>query len=122
MNSTAFRSRQPERLCKLIPTARPDVALLTLTVSGKATSYTVENIGSDDAEHGFRLEKLDASGATVESYDVELFTSNGYHGCTCKGFGRWGHCKHVESLVAIDQAGRLPKPVCRPRNRHCVGC
>lgn len=27
--------------------------------------------------------------------------------CTCKGHVRWGHCRHVEGLKALQKAGRL---------------
>jgi hypothetical protein len=37
--------------------------------------------------------------------------------CECRGWLRWGHCKHLESLTALADAGRLdtppaPEPCC----------
>jgi hypothetical protein len=48
-----------------------------------------------------------------ESYDVNL--GGGYRNgdvCDCKGFTAHGHCKHQESLRALEAAGkRLPTPL-----------
>ena len=65
----------------------------------------------DVAEKAYRLVKHGEQG---EIYDVRL-TRHGAE-CDCRGFQRWGHCKHVNMLVAF---GCLPAP--RPRVRGRAG-
>jgi hypothetical protein len=36
-----------------------------------------------------------------------LLADDGKHSCDCKGFCRWGRCKHVSGLLALRQAGQL---------------
>jgi hypothetical protein len=40
-----------------------------------------------------------------EAYQVVLEEEG--HSCTCKGHGRWGHCRHQEACEALIKAGRL---------------
>lgn len=81
--------------------------LLTIRQGEKTARYCLNDVGSPDARHGFQLEKVDEDGRVLDVYDVELFTVNGYHGCTCHGFVAHGHCKHTESLLALIEAGKL---------------
>ena len=34
-------------------------------------------------------------------------TAEQRHSCSCKGFGRWNHCRHVEAVAALHRAGKL---------------
>ena len=54
------------------------------------------------ASKAFRLVK---HGDEPASYDVSVQT----HGpqCECKGFLRWGHCKHLAGLIALREQDRL---------------
>jgi hypothetical protein len=99
--------RKPVRTCRLTQTNEPDLQVLTLTADGRETNYFLRSIGSDDASHGLRLEKLGAGLDVVEVYHVELFDHAGHHSCECKGFLRWGHCRHVAGLVMLHEAGTL---------------
>jgi hypothetical protein len=58
----------------------------------------------------FRLEKFpeDVKPGEPTHYDATVDPAHP-SGCTCecKGFLRWKHCKHVESLSALLAAGRL---------------
>jgi hypothetical protein len=58
---------------------------------------------------GFHLEKLTTERTEGEdsTYDVLIDEEYGLHQCCCKGFQKWGHCKHVEALVALLNAGKL---------------
>ena len=62
-------------------------------------SYTLEPIPSDFGR-GLLLHKADGT-----SYAVCL--SGPDSTCDCKGHVSHGHCKHVESLLALQQRGKL---------------
>ena len=94
------------RLCKLVGNK------LTIIMDKLEQDYLLQDVGSPDAEFGFVLDKIDAAGHVEDSYGIELYTKNGYHGCSCRGFVRHSHCKHVESLVALVKAGKIARPVC----------
>jgi hypothetical protein len=60
----------------------------------------------------FRLERWDAASQQSDcgihvSYDVHLAGQGSHSSCECKGFLRWGHCKHVEALEALAASGKL---------------
>ena len=74
---------------------------------------------ASDFGRGFTVEKWadatdDRPAGVVETYHVCL---NGKASlCACKGFLRWNHCKHIEGLQALMDAGKLASasaPVCR---------
>ena len=66
---------------------------------GQLDSYTLESIPSDFGR-GLLLHKPDGT-----SYSVCL--SGPDSACDCKGFESHVHCKHVESLLALQQRGKL---------------
>jgi hypothetical protein len=83
---------------------------LCLPPEGKGTLRIVEGKRSDlyyfaevsaDYGRGFRVEKV---GGDTYSVNLDGRAST----CECKGFGRWAHCRHVESLTALIAAGKLP--------------
>jgi hypothetical protein len=45
-----------------------------------------------------------------EDYDVNIDLARGYHSCSCKGNTYCGHCKHVESALALIKAGKIAVP------------
>jgi hypothetical protein len=47
--------------------------------------------------HGFRVRKF---GAPESAYHVNL-SDDGNHSCECKGWLRWGHCRHAEALLRL---------------------
>jgi hypothetical protein len=57
-----------------------------------------------DCGRAFKVEKFLASESPT--YHI-LLADDGKHSCECKGFLRWGHCKHISSLLALCQAGQL---------------
>jgi hypothetical protein len=66
--------------------------------------YLIDRIPSDFGT-AFHVEKRDYNPGEERSYDVLL---NGDASlCSCRGFTRWGHCRHIESLAALCVAGRL---------------
>jgi hypothetical protein len=84
----------------------PVAGVLILTGKRCHCRYKVSEFPAD-AGRGFLLVKLDeGSDKAEESYSV-LIGPAGSHICPCKGFSRFGHCKHTSSLVALIEAGQL---------------
>ena len=71
-------------------------------VEGKKTDhYAVTPIPSDWGT-AYTVAKL---GTEQEPYHVNLAGADST--CDCKGHQRHGHCRHVEGLTALTNAGRL---------------
>jgi hypothetical protein len=66
----------------------------------------LRDVSPEVAVKAYRFLKRGKGGAVVERYDVRQ-TPEGRVECHCKGFLRWDHCKHVETLIA---AGMLTPP------------
>ena len=84
------------------------VGTLALTVDGKeAGSYWLD---SRRVANGVvvRLTKFVACRTANDAahYDV-LIGSKGERRCSCRGFCKWKHCKHVDSVAALVAAGKL---------------
>ncbi len=109
-NDTVRKPRpRPDRTVRL--TLVPDAAhespgLVNITEGGKLTSFLVWAIPSDFGR-AFRLEKFTTHrrGDDDAEYHVCLEGNGGT--CECKGFLRWSHCRHVEALHALVNAGEL---------------
>src|SRR4051794_38799657 len=98
------RQRQPkQRTCRLTHT-RGGAALVIRQRQGtqaeQVDAYFPEPIPSQMGGRGLILHKHDCT-----SYSVLLDGNDSR--CDCKGFDSHGHCKHVESLLALQQRGRL---------------
>jgi hypothetical protein len=108
--NTRKAPKKPQRFCRLDdrPT-HSEPALLTLHVAGKETDYWLYLQPSDFGE-AFRLEKLiptdDGQAERGEVYHV-CFEDEFNHTCECKGFLRHGHCKHLDSLKALREYGKI---------------
>ena len=76
---------------------------VTITAGKRTADYLLSRLPSDFGE-AFRLEKFPPQGGEV--YHV-LLNDGGAHSCECKGFLRWGRCKHADGLAALKRAGRL---------------
>jgi hypothetical protein len=99
---------KPQRFCRL--DGKPSVdepAFLTLHVGGKETDYLIRPIPSNFGE-AFELTKLeptdDGPAELGDVYHV-LIESEFNASCECKGFLRWSHCKHLDSLKALRERG-----------------
>jgi hypothetical protein len=68
--------------------------------------YHVLPLAADPAValKAYRFTRRDGRGKPVSVYDLRL-TPEGHAECECKGFLRWGHCKHLKTLRA---AGMFP--------------
>ena len=94
--------RKPERFCKLSRVGKDVVLVIRVKLSKtreQLDSYTLESIASDHGR-GLLLHKADGT-----SYAVRL--SGPDSTCDCKGHVAHGHCKHVESLLALQERGKL---------------
>jgi hypothetical protein len=88
-----------------------------LSVGDDNTDYLICPFVADWGE-GYSVEKLGPDLETVEQYDVNLC---GPHStCTCAGFSYHAHCKHLESLLALDARGRLPRR--KQKHSACPRC
>jgi hypothetical protein len=75
---------------------------LRLFVGQAQTGYYLFPLPADFGT-AFRLDKIGVEGEAT--YHVNL---NGEHTtCECKGFLKWGRCKHCSALLALQAAGRL---------------
>lgn len=103
MTTTTKRPRKvPARTAKLLLLG--SVQVLALTTGKDTTFYRLETLLAD-AGRGFRLVKADRGDGPGEEYDCLLDGEQSV--CDCKGFSKWGHCKHVESLDALVTAGKV---------------
>jgi hypothetical protein len=55
----------------------------------------------------FRLEKYEHQRRGEDDAAYNVLLDGERSTCECKGFLRWGHCRHVEALTALRQAGKL---------------
>jgi len=98
--------KKPVRFCKIVhnPSGYGYDVLVIRQPRPKSVDlvdyYAVEAFPSYMGERGIELTKRDG---TV--YHVNLSGSDST--CDCKGFTSHGHCKHVESLLALQQRGKL---------------
>ena len=93
--STVCRPRRPKQRTFVI----------TFTIDGQP--YTVSPLDCEPSigSAAFRFHKHGGDDAVYDLYLGEF----GWQ-CQCKGFLRHGHCKHVESLLALQKAGRPRLP------------
>ncbi len=56
---------------------------------------------------GFRFEKVNPASAEGEPDHYDVLLDGERSTCECKGFLHYGHCKHVDSLRALVQGGKL---------------
>jgi hypothetical protein len=95
---------------------------IRLTVGKSVTSYFVEPLAHDFGSAAFRLLKFvcDVVEGEEDHYDCLLDTGTVTSStCTCPGFEKHGwhmdadgvlcSCKHLDSLLALSAAGRLPQ-------------
>lgn len=102
MPATKTSPKKQTRFAKLMQLGSSLV--LGLTAGQDTTFYQLAALTADEGR-GFRLTKANRGDGPGEEYDVLLDGSRS--SCECKGFLRWGHCKHIESLTALTGAGRL---------------
>jgi hypothetical protein len=79
--------------------------VLHIIEGGKRDDYFIRAI---EADFGLGVEVTKLTGEPDNpQYNVNLDDQREHHSCECPGFLRWGHCKHIEGLVALARAGKL---------------
>src|SRR3954447_1072190 len=103
---TVTQTRKPtqrkkaDRACRLAQTDGGPALVIRQTHPTQGVSvdcYFLQSIASEIGGKGVELTKHDGTRYTVR-LDGKAST------CECKGFCRWSHCKHVESLLALQVA------------------
>jgi hypothetical protein len=79
--------------------------VIEITVDGKTASYFLRRVPSDFGE-AFSLEKFTSQGNEEQEVYHVLLEQDGFT-CECKGFLRWGHCKHVGAILKLKELGKL---------------
>jgi hypothetical protein len=97
------KTTEETRTAKLLTVGTSKV--LALTTERDGTSFYRLEVLAADRGRGFRLTKADKGDGETAEYDVNL--DGQFSSCECKGFYRWNHCKHAESLAALVGAGKL---------------
>jgi hypothetical protein len=85
--------------------ARLAGAFLTISEGKKVTNYHLAPLASEIGGVAYRFTKLLQDGGEV--YETQADPATGHGHCCCPGSLRWGHCRHVEVLVALRKAGRI---------------
>ncbi len=93
---------------------RGGLRALVLGDSRSGTGYWLEELRPAYRINGrcFRLTKFASTpGSDPEGtvYDLIICPVHGHgsHQCDCRGWLRWGHCRHVNALLSLVLAGRL---------------
>jgi hypothetical protein len=88
----------------LLPPAPGCVGLVEIATGRKVATYGICEIETCEPSptRAFRLLE---QGSAEEPYDLEV--GGGHRSCECKGFLRWGHCKHVDSVQSLITSGAL---------------
>lgn len=103
----------PSRTVRLQTSAHGHRVMTITEVKGRrtlATAYHLEEVDAGMGRRGFRLSKVERSTGTDTTPEADAYhvvTSREGVACECKGFLRWGHCKHSSALVAAERAGKL---------------
>jgi hypothetical protein len=77
-------------------------------VGKESADYYVRELPAADGR-GFEVEKIDLQVALEDrtAYHVYLAANGQDRSCECRGFCRWGHCKHSDGLSALIANGKL---------------
>ena len=79
----------------------PAAGVLTIHTDRATCVYRVDEFPAEWAGRAFMLFKGDAgTDATAERYAV-FCGRHGHQMCECKGFERFGHCKHCDACEAL---------------------
>lgn len=112
MTSTQQTGKQGEIEITVDVESTDATHLVTITSGTKQDHYWVWAIPSDMGTACTFL-KI----GTSERHEVNLDTHHGLHECDCKGFYRYGRCRHTAAAIILHDAGLLKKA---PRPEHAA--
>lgn len=75
----------------------------TIVKDGDDKSYFLRRLDNDLGGLAFEVQAF----GSKDRYHVLLHDDPAVQSCDCRGFVAHGHCKHVEGLVALRDAGRF---------------
>jgi hypothetical protein len=92
---------------------------------GRSTTFRVEEVPTPMGR-GFILHRSEQDIAkdgpdADTSYQVLVAQNGQDHTCTCRGFQRWGHCRHHDSIRTLLEAGHIDHPGERPTEPEPTG-
>lgn len=92
---------KPARIIRLLYWLQDKAIGLIEVEEGKDRDlYAVKKLPSD---FGFAFEVAKHGGDTPYHVCINAMHST----CECKGFVRWGKCRHVDGLTALTKAGKI---------------
>ena len=96
---------KPPRTVSLTRTTHGKL-VLWITQAGKTRAYILTPVASDWGQ-AFTLGKADNGDGSMDTYCV-LIDNHHHHSCDCAGFTFRNKCRHVDALLALIRAGKLP--------------
>jgi len=99
------KRKKPERKIRLLALTA-NGGMFQVTEGKKVDLYFFQPLASDFGK-AFAVDKLapDFDAPPLEKYQTCLNGEDSV--CCCKGFLHWGHCRHIEGLTALQEAGKL---------------
>jgi hypothetical protein len=100
------RKPRPKPQCFIRIEVRPEdngLGIVRITAGAEHADYFLTELPADFGR-GFTVEKIGLH-ENEPPYHVNIDTDK--KSCECKGFLKWGHCKHSDGLAALIAAGRL---------------
>src|SRR5436190_24286806 len=102
--------RKRVRTVKLVQapgsTAPGGPGMLDIREDGNLTCFWLYPAVSDYGT-AFRLEKYEHQRRGDDDAAYNVLLNGEQSSCECRGFLRWGDCRHVEALSALRNAGKL---------------
>lgn len=104
---TTRTRKPPTRTVRLIDVGTALSLIITQTEGRRTTTdvYDLRSFPSQVGGHGFTLTKVEGKDRLGDTYHVLL--AGELSSCECRGFLSHNHCRHVESLAALQAAGKL---------------
>ena len=104
-STPARKGTKPRHVRLLAKLPERNAGVLQIT-EGKDTDRYFFAESRADFGRGFTVEKMEPETFGVaETYQVNLDPEG--NTCCCKGFSRFGYCRHVSSLIALFDNGKL---------------